>query len=72
MSEKTTWIKVFKTVSSFEAQALLGHLQSEGISAVLVNKMDSALLTLVSGSIEIHVPEAEAERAFEIIQNSQP
>jgi Putative prokaryotic signal transducing protein len=70
MSEKTIWKSVYKTVNSFEAQALLGHLQSEGITAVLVNKMDSALLTLVSGSVEIHVPEHEAEQALTIIQNS--
>ena len=59
------WIKVYSSPRIMEAEIMLGKLHNEELNAVLKNKKDSAYT--VFGTVEIYVPEAEAERARIII-----
>ncbi len=65
MSGEGKWVKVFSSPKAMEAEITLGKLQSMELNAVLKNKKDSAYT--VFGTVEIYVPEEDAERAKAII-----
>ena len=65
MKDKYTWVCVYKTASKFEAEALCGNLENEGIPCVVLNKQDSSYLAF--GYVELHVPEERKEEALQFI-----
>lgn len=66
---KRDWEVVFKTQDVHLAEILVGHLKSEGLDAVLMNKKDSAYQTF--GDAYIYVPKSEKERAEETLDKIQ-
>lgn len=66
MQEK--WICIYKTNSVFEAEAIVGNLESNGFTAVILNKRDSSYLAF--GYVEIHVPEGQQEEAIQYLNNN--
>ncbi len=60
------WVKIYTSPQTFEAEIIVGNLESEGIEAVVVNKKSSSYT--VFGEAEVHVHEIDAERALEIIK----
>ena len=61
------WICIYKTTSSFEAAAVQGNIESEGIACVMLNKQDSSYLAF--GYIELHVLAENETQAKEIINS---
>jgi len=64
------WVKIYASPHTFEADIIVGNLESEGIEAVVVNKKSSSYT--VFGEAEVHVHEIDAERALEIIKAGKP
>lgn len=71
MTEQQKWTSVYKTINKIEAEIIRVHLENESIPAVLINKQDSSYLSLLPGMVELHVPEALAAKAMEILQQIQ-
>lgn len=69
MNDQPTWISVYKSNNEFEAQALLGNLENEGLTPVLINKIDRSYLAF--GYAEIQVPEEQVTMALDIIKRTQ-
>ncbi len=65
MDNKNKWVCVYKTGSKFEAEALCGNLENEGIPCVVLNKQDSSYLAF--GYVELHVPEERKQEALSFI-----
>ncbi|MGI9191672.1 MAG: putative signal transducing protein [Chitinophagaceae bacterium] len=61
MNNRTDWICIQKTSSRFEAEAMRGNLEHAGFNCVVLNKQDSAYISI--GYFELHVPQQEAEAA---------
>lgn len=61
-------VVVFTSDSVIEAEIVKSKLEAEGISALLLNQKDSSYQAF--GQAEIYVLEADAERAKEIIAQS--
>lgn len=55
------WTCLYKTSSRFEAEAIKGNLENEGIACVILNKQDSSYLAF--GMVEVHVPVEKLEEA---------
>jgi hypothetical protein len=68
MTTPSNWICIHKTGSRFEAEAIRGNLEANGIACVVMNKQDSSYISI--GFFEIHVPEQEAPRALTFLSNS--
>lgn len=66
--ENTKWVCVFKSNSRFEAQAVLGNLESSDIPCVLLNKQDSSYLSF--GYVEVHVPDSYKVIAENLLNDS--
>lgn len=67
MSNETEWIVIHKTKSQFEAEALKGNLETNGIPAVVMDKKDHAVANTV-GYIEVHVDATKKDAALELIK----
>ena len=59
MSPNNVWTCIHKTQSRFEAEAMRGNLVNAGFNCVLLNKQDSAYISI--GYFEIHVPENDVD-----------
>ena len=59
----TTWVMVYSTPNVHHASMVHDKLHDEGYNAVIVNKSDSAYGG-VFGSVEVHVPQNEAQSAL--------
>jgi hypothetical protein len=68
MTTPSNWICIHKTSSRFEAEAIRGNLDANGIACVVMNKQDSSYISI--GYFEIHVPEQEATRALTFLSNT--
>ena len=68
MNNQTDWICIEKTSSRFEAEAMRGNLEHAGFTCVVLNKQDSAYISI--GYFEIHVPVQEAEAAKTYLNNN--
>lgn len=61
-------VKVFTGNQVYLAEVIKGRLESEGISALILNQRDSSYQSF--GSVEIYVLSEDEERAKEIIAQS--
>jgi hypothetical protein len=68
MSEQLPWVCIYKTTQRFEAEAIRGNLENEGIPCVVLNKQDSSYLSF--GYVEVHVPENRKQEAEEKLKAS--
>lgn len=68
MNNQTDWICIEKTSSRFEAEAMRGNLEHAGYACVVLNKQDSAYISI--GYFEIHVPAPDAEAAKSYLNNN--
>ena len=59
------WTCLYKTSSRFEAEAIKGNLENEGIACVILNKQDSSYLAF--GMVEVHVPAEKLAEAQALI-----
>lgn len=71
MTQNIEWVAVFKSNNLIEAEIIRGHLENEEIPAVIINKQNSAYLTIVPGLAEVHVPITYQKEAEQIISNAQ-
>ena len=62
------WTCIYTTTFIHEAELIRGMLEENRITAFLVNKQDSVYLI---GEIEIHVPNADAFEATQLIKTSE-
>lgn len=60
------WEMVFRTDSPVTADIIRDMLDVNGVNAVIMNKQDSAYKVL--GYFEVMVPEAEAEKAKQLLE----
>ncbi len=67
MSNDTEWIIIHKTKSPFEAEALKGNLETNGIPAVIINRKENSIANTI-GYIEVRVQTSKKEDALELIQ----
>lgn len=63
----TTWKSVYKTKERYKAEIVKDVLEDRGISAVIVNKQDSAYVII--GEFEIHVPVDYIMEAIKIVND---
>ena len=63
----TRWKSIYRTKDRIKAEIVKDVLEDRGITAVLVNKQDSAYVVL--GEFEIHVPGDEVMEAIKIIND---
>ena len=63
----TKWRSVYRTKDRIKAELAKDVLESHGITAVLINKQDSAYVLL--GEFEIHVPVDEVMGAIKIVND---
>ncbi len=66
MNNNIQWTLLHKTKSAFEAAAMKGNLETQGIPAVIINKKDAVANTV--GYVEIHVDSTYYEDALVIIK----
>lgn len=66
MSNDIKWIILHKTTSNFEAEALKGNLEAQGIPAIILNKKDSSYNTF--GYVEVHVDKSRIEEAEALLK----
>ena len=70
MSNNIDWVVVYKTTKDFEAEAIKGNLETQGIPTVILNKKDSSYQNF--GYIEIHVDVTRKEEAIAYLNNNYP
>jgi len=68
MSKNIDWVCVYKTQQDFEAEAIKGNLETQGIPTVILNKKDSSYQNF--GYIEIHVDINKQEEALAYIKDN--
>jgi ABC-type Fe2+-enterobactin transport system substrate-binding protein len=68
MSNNIDWICVHKTTVDFEAEAIKGNLETQGIPTIILNKKDSSYQNF--GYIEIHVDKTREQEALAFINNN--
>ncbi len=68
MSNNIDWICVYKTQQDFEAEAIKGNLETQGIPTVILNKKDSSYQAF--GYLEIHVDVTKKEEAIAYINSN--
>ena len=61
----TDFVKVFATADHIENGIIVSMLQEHGIESVVMNKQDSAYVSI--GEIELYVASSDKERALELI-----
>ena len=66
MSNDINWIVIHKTTSRFEAEAVKGNLETNGIPAILLDKKEHAIANTI-GYVEIHVDASKKEEALALI-----
>lgn len=62
------WVKIFSSSQHFKAEIIRGMLEENDITAVLVNKQDSAYLL---GEIEVFVPGDYAIKAKRLVNEQK-
>jgi len=67
MKDQIKWVCIYKTSSTFEAQAVHGNIESAGIPCVVLNKQGSSVFTF--GTVEVHVPEDRKSEAELILKD---
>lgn len=71
MNNDIQWVVLHKTTSKFEAEAIKGNMEAQGIPAIVLNKQDSSYNAF--GYVEVHVDKtrlAEAEKLMEANNSS--
>jgi hypothetical protein len=63
------WVKIFTANQAFKAEIVKGMLNENGVTAVLVNSLDSSFGAL-SGRADLYVHQSQAENAKTLIQTS--
>lgn len=63
----SSWKRIYRTRDRIKAEIVKDVLQDRGITAITVNKQDSAYVVL--GEFEIHVPVDEVIEALKIIND---
>ncbi len=63
------FVKVFTTNDQIEGGIIASMLQEKDIKAVLMNKQDSAYVSI--GEIELYVPAIDFDRALRLIEDLQ-
>jgi hypothetical protein len=74
MSDKEKLVSVYKAMGQLEAEIVKGRLEIEGIPAILKYESLGSVYGLTVnglGQVEIQVPCTYAERAKEVISNSE-
>lgn len=69
MQDQIKWVCIYKTSSTFEAEAIHGNIESAGIPCVIINKQGSSVFTF--GTVEVHVPE-ERKTDAELLLKENP
>jgi len=64
---ENNWIRIFRTTQPIKAEVLKGVLEENEITAVMLNKRDSAFQV---GEIELYVSPEDEEAALKLIQNT--
>ena len=70
MSNNINWICIYKTNVDFEAEAIKGNLETQGIPTIILNKKDSAYQNF--GYLEIHVDESKKDEAIVFLNSPNP
>ncbi len=65
------WVKIYQTENTLTGNVIKAKLHASNIEAEIVNKIDAALLATTEGYLDIYVPEPDAERAIDIIENME-
>lgn len=63
----TNWKRVYRTKNRINAEIVKDVLEDKGITAVIINKQDSAYVVL--GEFEIHVQVDQVMEAVKIIND---
>lgn len=63
----TRWKSIYRTKDRIKAEIVKDVLEDRDITAIIVNKQDSAYVVL--GELEIHVPLEEVMEALKIIND---
>ena len=71
MNNNIEWVCVYKTMANFEAEAIKGNLEAQGIPAVILNKKDSSHMAFVFGTLEIHVDATRKEEALALLEKPE-
>ena len=66
MSNDIVWVVLHKTTSNFEAEALKGNLETQGIPAIVLNKKDSSYNNF--GYVEVHVDKSKIKKAEALLK----
>jgi hypothetical protein len=66
--EKKDFVNVYSAGKMYEAELIVGFLETYDIEATIMNKRDSNYLF---GDVEIYVAEKDAEKAKQIIANRE-
>lgn len=66
MSNDIEWMIIHKTTSQFEAEAMKGNLETNGIPAIILSKKDNSYNSF--GYIEVHVDASRKEDALILIK----
>ncbi len=61
------WVKAFETSFPYRASIIEAMLQENDVEAVIINKQDSAIISI--GRQEIYVPEEKLLKALQLINN---
>ncbi len=61
------WVKAYETSLPYQANIVQIMLTDNEIEAVIINKQDSALVSI--GKQEVYVPEEKLLRALQLINN---
>lgn len=64
------WVKAYETSLPFQANIIQTMLTDNDIEAVILNKQDSALVSI--GRQEVYVHEEKLLRALQLINNDDP
>lgn len=67
MSNDIQWVVLHKTTSQFEAEAIKGNLETNGIPAIVLNKKDSSYNTF--GYVEVHVDKSKLKEAEQLLKS---
>lgn len=59
------WVKAFETTLPYRAHIVQAMLEEHDIEAVVINKQDSALVSI--GKQELYVPEEKLLKAIQLI-----
>ena len=66
---ESSWVKVYTTHVWYKAELIKHLLEEEDLEVVKLNKRDSSYLNF--GEIELYVPDADFNKAIEVIIQSE-